>query len=626
MPATDHELLAEFVQTRSESAFHAIVERNIDHAHSVAFRVTSDVGIAEDVVQGLFIKLAREAPRLPKGVPLQSWLHTKVRALAIDAVRSEEARRRRQQKYADSSIMNTAEKELWSEIEAVLDGVIDKLNSLDRQAIILKYYRGLDHAGVGKELGIGANAARVRTQRALDKLRRLLAKRGIRTTAALLAGTLPAHAVSPASVPLATAVTKSALAATVAPTTLNTIITLTMAKVQTTLIVVAGIGLVSLGVWQNATINELKEENHRLSQSAPDAGLEQKGAPSTRGSIPLEDRGSSSRRAVESAPHDLTGAKLRNGLGEVILVLASLEGHREYRHALKILALAITEDFGGSEAAWLKLAEESESDHRNKLLAKIADLGAPNSMDLENWQAGIKDGLARLRELDHGLQHAHQINALADSLDHGNSKGIEGFARASFDPKWLEHAKTDPKIAADVAKMPKVDVDAWYDDLEELVSILGETPSDMQEYDSSRKIISRLAGREDPAVAMQWIDAIQNEGIRAEAALEFVNNEHRRTAEAAAGDSFFTYPVVKMPENLTGTADQMVNHLREHGEVEATSYASQFTIKSGTGAVGAKITGSGVPNGAKITLEGGVLPGPAPVPVPTPDVPAVPKP
>jgi hypothetical protein len=53
----------------------------------------------------------------------------------------------------------------------------------------------LDFAGVGAALGSSADAARKRVDRALERLRAHLVKRGVSTTAAVLGGALAAHAI-----------------------------------------------------------------------------------------------------------------------------------------------------------------------------------------------------------------------------------------------------------------------------------------------------------------------------------------------------------------------------------------------------------------------------------------------
>ena len=46
---SEEEFLKEFAESRSEAAFRSLVERHLDHVHSVARRVTRNDNLAMDV-------------------------------------------------------------------------------------------------------------------------------------------------------------------------------------------------------------------------------------------------------------------------------------------------------------------------------------------------------------------------------------------------------------------------------------------------------------------------------------------------------------------------------------------------------------------------------------------------
>jgi len=65
---TDCELLREYAESGSESAFAELVSRHIGLVYSVALRVVVDPHFAEDVTQSTFTILAREARHFPESV------------------------------------------------------------------------------------------------------------------------------------------------------------------------------------------------------------------------------------------------------------------------------------------------------------------------------------------------------------------------------------------------------------------------------------------------------------------------------------------------------------------------------------------------------------------------------
>ena len=223
MDRSDADLLGVFARSRSEAAFRALVDRHLDHVHSVAWRVTRSHDLAADVAQLVFVRLAERHRHLPAGLSLAAWLHMNTRSLAIDLVRAEVARRRREQEFSHGSIMNPPDAANWSVLESSLDEAVEALPAPDRDAILLRFYQKHTHAGVGRHLGVNEDAARMRVQRALEKLRELLARRGVTTTAAALAVTLPIHAVSAAPPALAASISSAAIGtAAIEATTLTT--------------------------------------------------------------------------------------------------------------------------------------------------------------------------------------------------------------------------------------------------------------------------------------------------------------------------------------------------------------------------------------------------------------------
>jgi DNA-binding CsgD family transcriptional regulator len=85
------------------------------------------------------------------------------------------------------------------------------LNETDRQAVVLRFFDGQSLREIGAALGTSEDAAKMRVNRALEKLRRFFAKRGVDSTTAILAGAMSAHAVQAAPVGLATSVTAAAV-------------------------------------------------------------------------------------------------------------------------------------------------------------------------------------------------------------------------------------------------------------------------------------------------------------------------------------------------------------------------------------------------------------------------------
>ena len=102
--------------------------------------------------------------------------------------------------------------ETWNQIAPLLDGAMEQLGKKDHDAVVLRFFENKTFAEVGATLGASEDAAKMRVSRALEKLRKFFAKRGVSSTTAILAGAIAANSVQAAPVALAKSVTAAAIA------------------------------------------------------------------------------------------------------------------------------------------------------------------------------------------------------------------------------------------------------------------------------------------------------------------------------------------------------------------------------------------------------------------------------
>ena len=105
-----------------------------------------------------------------------------------------------------------AQEETWNQIAPLLDGAMEQLGQKDHDALVLRFFENKTFAEVGATLGASEDAAKMRVNRALEKLRKFFTKRGVSSTTAILAGTISANSVQAAPVALAKSVTAVAIA------------------------------------------------------------------------------------------------------------------------------------------------------------------------------------------------------------------------------------------------------------------------------------------------------------------------------------------------------------------------------------------------------------------------------
>jgi RNA polymerase sigma factor (sigma-70 family) len=170
--ALDSVLLCEFTTSGGEPVFRALVERHRDNVQSVALRFTQRHDLAEDVAQLVFIHLAKLNGVIPSGVSLNCWLYVQARSRAIDLMRVENARCRRENEFfeMDQSVKLDG---------FLLEQALESLSTNDREAILQRFYKKLSFVEVGRSFGLSGDAARMKVNRALEKLHAFLVCEGV---------------------------------------------------------------------------------------------------------------------------------------------------------------------------------------------------------------------------------------------------------------------------------------------------------------------------------------------------------------------------------------------------------------------------------------------------------------
>ncbi len=188
--------LAAYTDKGDEGAFADLAARHVGLVYGVAFRQLNDAGRAEEVTQATFLALAQNARKLNRRSSVATWLYSTASHKAIDLLRSETARKRREQAHA--TIMqqdpNEESEAAWNEIAPVLDEAMRTLGETDRTAVLLRYFEEQPLHKVSQQLGMSEVAARKRVSRALEKLRKWFAKRGIACTSSALGVALGTYA------------------------------------------------------------------------------------------------------------------------------------------------------------------------------------------------------------------------------------------------------------------------------------------------------------------------------------------------------------------------------------------------------------------------------------------------
>lgn len=160
-------------------ALDELYERYKTMAYSIAYRITNDATLAEDVVQDAFLGAWRNAAHYVEGRgSVKTWLLAIVHHRAIDAIR----RRKPTSELPEREDVPPPALRLpdvWAEVASNLDaeavrGALGVLSDVQREAIELAYFGGLTQQEVAARTGAPLGTVKSRMRLGLLAMRREL--------------------------------------------------------------------------------------------------------------------------------------------------------------------------------------------------------------------------------------------------------------------------------------------------------------------------------------------------------------------------------------------------------------------------------------------------------------------
>jgi RNA polymerase sigma-70 factor (ECF subfamily) len=150
---------------------------------ALARRLLADQALAEEVVQEVFLRLWTQPDRFdPERGALRSFLLAQSHGRAVDLLRSETSRRRREEREARQAA--EAGYDIEHEVMDLTVGdqvkeVLDRLPHDERRAIELAYFGGLTYREVATRLGQPEGTVKSRIRAGLRRMRTDLVDAGI---------------------------------------------------------------------------------------------------------------------------------------------------------------------------------------------------------------------------------------------------------------------------------------------------------------------------------------------------------------------------------------------------------------------------------------------------------------
>ncbi|HLW29505.1 MAG TPA: sigma-70 family RNA polymerase sigma factor [Brumimicrobium sp.] len=159
--------------------FAPLYEKYHEQIFRYVYQRMDDKHLAYDVTSQVFLKAIKNIGRYEyRGVPLASWLYRIAKSELNQAFRDSRAKRTINIDSTQvATFMEVFEEETNSINKKRLFHALSQLNGLDLQLIELRYFEDRAYKEIGEILDIKENNAKVKTFRALEKLKKLFNKK-----------------------------------------------------------------------------------------------------------------------------------------------------------------------------------------------------------------------------------------------------------------------------------------------------------------------------------------------------------------------------------------------------------------------------------------------------------------
>ncbi|SEL43135.1 RNA polymerase sigma-70 factor, ECF subfamily [Blastococcus sp. DSM 46786] len=167
------------IRAGDRTAVDELYERFRRPAFALARRILADDGLAEDVLQEVFLGVWRDPDAYDRARgSFSSWLLAVVHHKAVDAVRREESQRRRQNRAEDQAVLEgpvaarDVEDDAWSRVVSQqVRSALGELPAAQKEALTLAYYGGYTQREVAALTGTPLGTVKTRMLAGMRRLR-----------------------------------------------------------------------------------------------------------------------------------------------------------------------------------------------------------------------------------------------------------------------------------------------------------------------------------------------------------------------------------------------------------------------------------------------------------------------
>lgn len=181
---TDAELVVHLIDG-GDDALAEVYRRHGSRVMGVANAVLRNRAAAEDVCQDVFVQLARHPEKFDgRRAGLRTYLVVMAHARAVDRLRCEQARARREEQQARAAVLWTEGADapvITSSMAAELWAAVNALPAREAEVLRLAYFGGSTYREVARMLEVAEGTVKSRIRSGLRRLRVTFVEQGIIT-------------------------------------------------------------------------------------------------------------------------------------------------------------------------------------------------------------------------------------------------------------------------------------------------------------------------------------------------------------------------------------------------------------------------------------------------------------
>ncbi len=179
MERDDTELISSIL-SGDETAFNLLVRKYQKSVHALAWRITGDYHIAEEITQDTFLHAFKKLSTLNEPKQFSGWLHVSAKRQCLAWLRKKKMDMQSLESVPEIALEKAAyanyiadlrEEEYNEYLREIVDDLLQELPNKERTVVILHYIEEMTCEAIAKQLSVSPNTVKSRLSRARNRLR-----------------------------------------------------------------------------------------------------------------------------------------------------------------------------------------------------------------------------------------------------------------------------------------------------------------------------------------------------------------------------------------------------------------------------------------------------------------------